>query len=72
MRRRESLVPEGAVEALGWIYRDHDVALSRTRSRPAVDGGILLLAIVDELRRLREAVEGKPEASGSGERRPAR
>ncbi len=53
------LVPDEQVESLGAVYRDFDKAFNRTRSRAAVDGGILLLAIVDELRRLRESLQPK-------------
>lgn len=61
---KSPIIPPEQVDALAPIYLDFDRAFRRTHSRAAVDGGVLLLAIVDELRRLRAAVErraGEPE-----------
>ncbi len=54
---RDPIIPPEDIEALGRLYLDFDRAFNRTRSRAAVDGGLLLVAIVDELMRLREVLE---------------
>lgn len=58
------LVPEAQIEALRHIYSDFDKAFNRTRSRAAIDGSLLLLAIVDELRAIRITIQTQ------GERKP--
>jgi len=52
-------VPLGQIEDLAAVHTDFDRAFNRTRSRAAVDGGVLLLALIDELRLLRAAVEAQ-------------
>ncbi len=58
---KHPMIPPEDLEALRRVYSDFDRAFNRTRSRAAVDGGILLLAIVDELMRLREVVESQKD-----------
>lgn len=57
------LVPVEQVQELASIYVDFDRAFNRARSRTAVDGGLMLLAIVDELRQLRRVIEGQGRAT---------
>lgn len=62
----DKLIRPEHVDSLARVYVDFDRAFNRTHSRAAVDGGLLLLAIVDELRALRAAVEGQAEKSKVG------
>lgn len=55
----EKLIPQEQINGLVRVYLDFDKAFNRTKSRAAIDGGVLLLAILDELRLLREAVENQ-------------
>ena len=57
-----SIVSPEQISALANVYGDFDRAFNRTKSRAAVDGGILLLAIIDELRALRAAIEAQGKA----------
>lgn len=55
----QRLIDRQEIDRLSCIYSDFDKAFNRTKSRAAIDGGVLLLAILDELRLLREAVENQ-------------
>jgi hypothetical protein len=60
-------IPDDEITRLGHIYSDFDKAFNRTKSRAAIDGGVLLLAIIDELRMLRETLQsGKVSTKGVG------
>lgn len=52
----EKLIPQEQIDGIAKVYLDFDKAFNRTKSRVAIDGGILLLAILNELRLLREAM----------------
>ncbi len=45
------------IEALARVYNDFDRAFNRTQSRAAIDGGLLLLALLDELRGIRHSLQ---------------
>jgi len=66
--REQPLVPPEQVQELASIYTDFDKGFNRARSRTAVDGSLMLLAIVDELRQLRRLVEeqGRRERKAGG------
>lgn len=51
------LIPPELVDEMAVVYRDADKAIRRTNSRPAVDGGRLLLALLDEARATRRLLE---------------
>lgn len=53
------LVSQEQIDALAGTYTDFDKGFNRTKSRAAVDGGLMLLALLDELRALREAIEAQ-------------
>ena len=53
------LVSEEQIDALAGVYNDFDKGFNRTKSRAAIDGGLMLLALLDEMRRLRAAVEAQ-------------
>lgn len=53
----EFLIPPETVDELAVLYRDPARAVKYTNSKPAVHGGQLLLALVDELRRTRQLLE---------------
>jgi len=61
---QKPLVTPEQVQELASIYTDFDKGFNRARSRTAVDGAVVLLAIVDELRQLRQAVEGRGSREG--------
>lgn len=56
------LVPQEEIDRLAYCYGDFDRAFTRTKSRAAIDGGLLLLAILDELRSIREKLELQKES----------
>ena len=51
------LVSPEHIDALAGVYNDFDKAFNRTKSRAAIDGGLMLLAMVDRLDRLLAAFE---------------
>lgn len=59
MHEEKRLIAPDQVDALARVYTDFDRGFNRTHSRAAVDGGILLLALLDELRRLRQVLEAR-------------
>ncbi len=61
---KKTIVPARQLEALGRVYLDFDRAFNRTRSRAAADGGVLLLSIIDELRRMRQLMEKRHQRAG--------
>lgn len=61
-QKSDYLVPPEQVDRLASLYKDFDKAFDRTRSRTAVDGALFLLAIVDELRQLRQLLEAREKA----------
>lgn len=50
-------IPDEQIEALARTYTDFDKGFNRTKSRAAVDGGVLLLALLDELKAIRETLD---------------
>ncbi len=61
----QPLVTSTQREGLAHVYLDFDRAFNRTQSRAAVDGGVMLLGIWDEIRALRHAIEARGEKKAS-------
>ena len=55
---QQRLTDQEEIDRLGCIYADFDKAFNRTHSRAAIDGGLMLLALLDELRAIRATLEG--------------
>jgi hypothetical protein len=63
VEKTKPLVPPEQVDDLAQIYTDFDRGFRRTKSRTALDGGVMLLAILQELRSIKALLERADERS---------